>query len=100
MTLETLIPYAVPAILAIIALEAILLRPLLARRGLGYRYPAFLAGLAAGGALALALAAALGEWGWIYLALFLSLSFLAHAIEVGLVMRRDAGKSKTGGGDV
>ena len=75
-------------VLAVLALEALALRPILARRGLAARYPLLLAGLAAGGGLAAALGAGLAGWPWAFIALFLALSFLAHAIEVRLLLRQ------------
>jgi uncharacterized membrane protein len=65
------------AILAIMALEAIVL--------LRYfkRVPAMFSGLAAGACLVLALRAALLQQGWIMIALFLSLSFVFHILEIG-----------------
>jgi hypothetical protein len=51
------------------------------------RVPAMAASLAAGACLVLALHAALQEQSWIYIALFLSLGFLFHILEIWQWMR-------------
>jgi flagellar biosynthesis protein FliR len=72
-------------VIAFLVLEAIALGLLMRRSP---ALPQLLAGLAAGLCLVLALRAALTNAGWRSLALFLTLSFLAHVIELGLAWRR------------
>lgn len=71
-------------ILAVLVIEAVIVSVYLVRTGRTLRLPGFLAGLAAGGCLVLALREALTNGGWVMIAIFLSLSFLAHAIELAL----------------
>lgn len=90
MTLDALFGTGAIAVLVlvILAAEALLLRPLLARRGLARRYPQLLAGLAAGAGLVAALGAALAGWPIHWLALFMGLSLSCHLIELVLALRR------------
>ena len=78
-------------VLAILAIEAVVLSPLLMRRGLGARYPQLLAGLMAGAGLVAALGAALADWSFHWVALLLGLSFLCHLVELALVLRKPRG---------
>jgi hypothetical protein len=77
-------------ILAVLLVEAVAMRFALASRGLGGRYHTVLAGLLAGAGLVAALGAGLAQWDWGWIAVFLALSFLAHAFEVCFFMRRDS----------
>ena len=71
-------------ILCVLVIEAVIVSVYLVRRNQKPRLPGFLAGLAAGGCLVLALRAALTGDGWAMIAMYLTLSFLAHAIELAL----------------
>lgn len=71
-------------ILAILVIEAVIVSVYLLRTGRASGLPRFLSGLAAGGCLVLALREALTNGGWVMIAIFLTLSFLAHAIELAL----------------
>ena len=71
-------------ILCVLVIEAVIVSVYLVRRNQKPRLPGFLAGLAAGGCLVLALREALTNGGWVMIAIFLTLSFLAHAIELAL----------------
>jgi hypothetical protein len=71
-------------VVAVLALEAVVLAFFVRRSP---AFPQLLAGLAAGLCLVLALRAALTNSGWQSLAVFLTLSFLAHAIELRLAFR-------------
>jgi hypothetical protein len=68
-------------IILIMAGEAIILRSYMKQ------VPAMAASLAAGGCLVLALRAALLQQSWIYVALFLSLGFVFHILEIWQWMR-------------
>jgi hypothetical protein len=72
-------------IIAVLVIEAAVLAVLLRRSA---AFPQLLAGMAAGLCLVLALRAALTGAGWQSLALFLTLSFLAHAMELRLAFLR------------
>jgi len=69
-------------ILIVLVLEALCVGFFLARGGKNYL--PYIAGLAAGGCLVLALRAALIDSGWLYVAVFLTLSLFAHAAEMGI----------------
>ena len=77
-------------ILAVLVIEAVVVSVFLVRTGRTSGLPGFLAGLAAGGCLVLALREALTGGGWTMIAIFLTLSFLAHAIELALRLRGTA----------
>jgi hypothetical protein len=68
-------------ILVVMIAEAVILRSYMKQ------VPAMAASLAAGGCLVLALRAALQQQSWIYIALFLSLGFLFHILEIWQWMR-------------
>ncbi len=68
-------------ILAVMALEAVILVKLMSGSGLG---GAIVAGLAAGACLVLALRAALTQAHVLEIALFLAMSGIAHVIEIRL----------------
>ena len=71
-------------ILAVLVIEAVTVSVYLLRTRRTLHLLGFLAGLAAGGFLVLALREALTGGGGVLLAIFLSLSFLAHALELAL----------------
>lgn len=77
-------------VLAVMAAEALGMMVLKGRDWPASRVAAHLAGLCAGAFLVLALRAALTGTGWPAIALFLSLSFLAHAAELILRWRSAA----------
>lgn len=69
-------------ILAAMVLEGMVIGFLMLRRRSVSRFREYAAGLAAGAFLVLALRAALAGSGWHYIAVFLSLSLLAHFAEI------------------
>lgn len=73
-------------ILIVLVLEAIWVRFLVTKDM--KRYPTYIAGLAAGACLVLALRAALTDTGWVYVAIFLTLSLFAHVAELGIRLFR------------
>jgi hypothetical protein len=68
-------------IILIMLAESVILRNYMRRA------PAMAASLAAGGCLVLALRAALQQQSWTYVALFLSLGFVFHILEIWQWMR-------------
>ncbi len=75
---------AADLVLAIMALEAVILSVYLSRKGLSRSIPGFMAALLAGAALVLALRAALSGGGLGVIALCLGASFIAHLAEIAL----------------
>lgn len=76
--------HAADLVLAIMALEAIILSVYLRRKGLSRSIPGFMAALLAGAALVLALRAALAGGDLGVIALCLGASFIAHLAEIAL----------------
>lgn len=80
---------SIPAAIAVfVVVEAVLLIWLWRTRGIGVAPRAILGNLASGAFLMLALAAALRDAPWWDIAILLSLSFVAHLVDLALRWRR------------